>query len=92
VFLYKTGYLLTPIIDILPGQTGLMGGSLRLGNHTTKLRKNSKVYKIYEKEYIIERHRHRYEVNNEYVYILEKNGLYFVGKSNNGKLMEIVWS
>ncbi len=79
-----------PVIDILPGQTGLMGGSLRLGNHTTKLRKDSKVYKIYEKEYIIERHRHRYEVNNGYVYILEKNGLYFVGKSNNGKLMEIV--
>ena len=82
-----------PIIDILPGQTGIMGGSLRLGNYTTKLRKDSQVYDLYKKEYIIERHRHRYEVNNNYVYILEKKGLSFVGTSvtsNNGKLMEVV--
>nr|QBK89372.1 MAG: CTP synthetase [Mimivirus LCMiAC02] len=79
-----------PIIDILPGQTDIMGGSLRLGNYTTKLKKESKVYKLYGKENIVERHRHRYEVNNKYVDILEKNGLYFVGKSKNGQLMEIV--
>ena len=63
---------------------------MRLGNYTTKLNKDSKVYKMYKKAYIVERHRHRYEVNNKYVSILEEKGLSFVGIDNKKKLMEVI--
>ena len=79
-----------PIIDILPDQTGLMGGTLRLGNHTTVLDPDSKIYKIYKKEEIVERHRHRYEVNNRYANRLSKAGLSFVGVDKDNQLMEIM--
>ena len=79
-----------PIIDILPGQTGLMGGTLRKGIYNTIINKKSIVYKLYQMKNIVERHRHRYEVNNKYINILESNGLHFTGTSNNGKLMEII--
>nr|QBK88836.1 MAG: CTP synthetase [Mimivirus LCMiAC01] len=79
-----------PVIDILPGQTGIMGGTMRIGNYTTQLKDKFKVQQLYGTNEIIERHRHRYEVNNKYVDILEKNGLHFIGTSNNGKLMEII--
>jgi len=83
---------LDPVIDILPGQTGKMGGTMRLGNFTTTLINTSKVYKLYGKNIIVERHRHRYEVNNEYIDEIEKSGLKFVGYSltDNSKLMEVV--
>ena len=79
------------VIDILPNQNGKMGGTMRLGNFETEL-VPSKVKDLYGKNVIIERHRHRYEVNNKYVDEIEKSGLKFVGYGtiNNDKLMEIV--
>ena len=79
------------IIDILPGQNEIMGGTMRLGNYQTNL-VPSKVMDLYGKDSIIERHRHRYEVNNVYVEQLEEAGLKFVGRSklsDGNEVMEI---
>lgn len=79
------------IVDILPLQTGLLGGTMRLGSYTTNLQPDSKVAKLYNSEIIEERHRHRYEVNNNYLKDIQKSGLVFsgvhIGESCN--LMEI---
>lgn len=82
------------IIDIMESQkeniaTKRMGGSMRLGAYDCVVKKGSLAHKAYGKLEISERHRHRYEVNNEYVENLEKNGLVFSGKSPNGSLCEI---
>jgi CTP synthase len=83
------------IIDIMENQkqnlvTFAMGGSMRLGSFPCKLLKGSIVHQIYGKDQVIERHRHRYEVNNSYVDELESKGLIFSGKSLDGKLMEMI--
>ena len=80
------------VIDFLPGQIKLKetGASMRLGNYPCVINKDSKVYGIYCKDEIIERHRHRYEVNNNYKEELEKNGLLASGTSPNGDLVEIM--
>jgi CTP synthase len=83
-----------PVIDILPEQKELMakknyGGTMRLGAYPCELKKGSIAEHAYEKSEISERHRHRYEVNPEYVTKLEEAGLVFSGKSPNGVLMEI---
>ncbi len=67
-----------------------MGGTMRLGAYPAVIKKGTQAYKAYGKDKISERHRHRYEVNNEYVDSLEKAGLVFSGKSPDGKLCEIV--
>ena len=67
-----------------------MGGSMRLGQYPAKLRKGTIVQKAYKKEEVLERHRHRYEVNNAYVAELENAGVIFSGKSPDGRLMEIM--
>jgi len=66
-----------PVIDILPEQKAIsaMGGTMRLGAYPTKLEKGTKAREIYGKETIYERHRHRYEVNPEYIARLEEKGL-----------------
>lgn len=74
------------IIDLLPDQSDLKGGSMRLGNYTSTL-SDSKVKSLYNSSSITERHRHRYEVNTSYVDLLELHGLKFVARSNN--LLEI---
>ena len=68
---------------------GDLGGTMRLGSYDCNLKKNSKVYHIYKKKRISERHRHRYEVNFNYIKTLEKFGLCFSGMSPDGKLPEI---
>ena len=83
------------IIDIMESQKEnlvklAMGGSMRLGSFTCKLLKGSMVSDLYKADTVIERHRHRYEVNNMYVPDLEKKGLLFSGKSVDGKLMEMI--
>lgn len=84
-----------PIIDILPDQTGLIGGTMRLGDYETIICPGTKTHSIYscsndkEAATIVERHRHRYEVNNQYVNIIESHGLKFVGKNKLNTLMEI---
>ncbi len=82
------------VVDVMEDQKELLkknvyGGSMRLGSYNAVLAKGSIAENSYGKKEIIERHRHRYEVNNFYVEELEKKGLVFSGKSPNGKLMEI---
>jgi CTP synthase len=81
-----------PVIDLLPEQRKIkkMGGTMRLGNWPCRLEPKSKARKMYGKDLIEERHRHRYEVNPKYIKQLSAKGLLFSGKSPNGKLMEIV--
>ncbi len=80
------------VIDFLPGQIKLKetGASMRLGNYPCVIKKGSKVYEHYKKEEIIERHRHRYEVNNLFKERLEKEGLLPTGTSPDGNLVEIM--
>lgn len=83
------------IIDIMENQKEnlvkqVMGGSMRLGSYKCKLDKGSIVNSLYGSNEVIERHRHRYEVNNDYVEDLEKKGMKFSGKSIDGKLMEMI--
>ncbi len=82
------------IIDIMEGQKeniekGNLGGSMRLGAYPAVLKKGSIAQKAYGVEKIVERHRHRFEVNGEFVEALEAKGIVFSGRSPNGKLMEI---
>ena len=67
-----------------------LGGTMRLGGQVCKLKKSSNAYKMYKKSEIIERHRHRYEVNPNYVDALSSAGLEIVGKSKDGKLVEMI--
>jgi len=81
-----------PVIDILPEQKDLdsMGGTMRLGAYPTRLEKGTKARDIYGKELIYERHRHRYEVNPEFIASLEEKGLVFCGKHPERNLMEMI--
>ena len=67
-----------------------LGGTMRLGSYDAKLKKNSMIQKIYGKNLIKERHRHRYEVNIAFKEKFEKNGMCFSGLSPDGKLPEII--
>ncbi len=69
---------------------GEMGGTMRLGQYKAKLKKGSIAQKAYKADMVLERHRHRYEVNNAYVDALEEKGVVFSGKSPDGQLMEIM--
>ncbi len=69
---------------------GDLGGTMRLGAYPATLKKGTKVAEIYGSLEISERHRHRYEVNTNYIEQLEKGGLKFSGMSPDGKLPEIV--
>lgn len=82
------------IVDIMEGQKenmekGNLGGSMRLGAYPAVLKNGSIAEKAYGAEKIVERHRHRFEVNPDYVAELEAKGLVFSGRSPDGKLMEI---
>jgi len=81
-----------PIIDLLPEQKDVedLGGTLRLGLYPCKLKENTKAYEAYQDEVIYERHRHRYEFNNQYRQEMEKAGFVFSGTSPDGRLVEIV--
>jgi CTP synthase len=67
-----------------------LGGSMRLGGQECRLVEDSLTRKLYASDTIIERHRHRYEFNNQYLPVLEKAGLKIAGRSMDGKLVEIV--
>ena len=81
-----------PIIDLMSDQKNIinMGGTLRLGNYECSLKKGTLAYDDYKHDVILERHRHRYEFNNKYRDILEKNGLVFSGVNKTSDLAEIV--
>jgi len=83
------------IVGVMPDQKekiakGDMGGSMRLGQYPAVLKKGSIVQKAYKETDILERHRHRYEVNPAYVMELENAGITFSGKSPDGRLMEVM--
>jgi len=88
----KTKY---PVIDYIPEQVKILrdsryGASMRLGAYPAILKKGSIVQNLYNKNKIFERHRHRYEVNPDFVDILEKNGMVFSGWSPDRVLMEFM--
>ena len=81
------------VIDLLPNQDldkDDVGASMRLGTYPCKITKNTITSEIYKEEVIYERHRHRYEVNNKYREVLEKNGLIFSGLSPDNNLVEMI--
>jgi len=86
---------LHPVIDVIANQKEILekkryGGSMRLGAYPAVLQKGTIAYSAYRQHLISERHRHRYEVNPNYIKKLEKGGLVFSGFSPDKKLMEII--
>ena len=81
-----------PIIDLMADQKSIinMGGTLRLGNYECSLKPGTLAFKDYQKDIILERHRHRYEFNNSYREILEQNGLTISGINTKANLVEII--
>ena len=80
------------VIDIMEEQKNItnMGGTMRLGAYECVLRQNSRVFSIYKKEHIQERHRHRYEFNNDFQKEFKRNGMQCVGRNPESDLVEIV--
>lgn len=88
----KTKY---PVIHLMPEQEEYLkkhqyGGTIRLGNWPCKIKKGTKLAEIYKQDLVNERHRHRYEFNNDYRERLEKAGLIISGTSPDGKLVEAI--
>lgn len=81
-----------PVIHIMEDQKSVTekGGTMRLGSYPCTIKKDTLAYKIYGEENINERHRHRFEYNNDYKERLEKAGLIASGTSPDGRLVEIV--
>ncbi len=81
-----------PVIDLMPEQRSVKnkGGTMRLGSYPCFLKDGSLARKIFGREAITERHRHRYEVNNEFRDLLEAKGLVFSGLSPDNKLVEMI--
>ena len=84
----KTPY---PVIDLMPEQRSIadLGATMRLGHYPCVLKENTKSYAAYQQPIILERHRHRYELNNQYRSQLEAAGLCFSGLSPDESLVEI---
>ncbi|MDI3498353.1 glutamine hydrolyzing CTP synthase [Archaeoglobus sp.] len=80
-----------PVIDLLPEQKGIdeMGGTMRLGDIEVTIKPGTIAHKLYGSEKVVERHRHRYEVNPEYIEKIESKGLVFSAYSDGGRRMEI---
>jgi len=81
-----------PVIDLLEEQQEVdeMGGTMRLGDYEVFIRKDTLAERIYGKNKIVERHRHRYEVNPAYIEQIERDGVIFSGSDRSGMRMEIV--
>lgn len=79
------------VIDIMPDQLGVkMGGTMRLGAYPCKVKDGTKLHAAYGKDLISERHRHRFEFNNDYREMFEKAGMVLAGTSPDGHLVEAV--
>lgn len=80
-----------PVIALMPDQSGVedIGGTLRLGSYPCVLDKASRAYQLYGEETIHERHRHRYEVNNDYRTALTEHGMRLSGFSPDGRIVEM---
>ncbi|RHP33608.1 CTP synthase [Lachnotalea sp. AF33-28] len=80
-----------PVIHLMPDQNGIedIGGTLRLGAYPCVLEKGSRAYEVYGQETVCERHRHRYEVNNDYRKALTDHGMRLSGLSPDGRIVEM---
>ena len=89
-FADKTSQMM--VIDSMESQVGIKnkGATMRLGSYPCTLQKNTKAFEIYQTQNISERHRHRFELNNEYRDILEKNGMRLSGINEEDNLVEIL--
>ncbi|OON96501.1 MAG: CTP synthase [Candidatus Epulonipiscioides saccharophilum] len=83
---------LDPVIHIMEDQKTITdkGGTMRLGSYICKIRENTLLESLYQKDQIAERHRHRYEFNNDYRLVMEKSGLIISGVSPDNSLVEVV--
>lgn len=81
-----------PVIALMPDQSDVedIGGTLRLGSYPCVLDKSSRAYQVYGTDTIHERHRHRYEVNNDYRSVLTEHGMKLCGLSPDGRIVEMV--
>ncbi len=81
-----------PVIDLMDDKDNIpkTGGTMRLGAYPCELKEDSLAYKIYGQKHISERHRHRYEFNNKYLYEFESNGMIATGVNKNQDLIEII--
>ena len=81
-----------PVIYLMPEQNGVenIGGTLRLGAYPCVLKEGTKAYELYGAKEISERHRHRYEVNNDYRSALEEHGMTMAGLSPDGRIVEMI--
>jgi len=81
-----------PVIDLMESQKGVTekGGTMRLGAYPCVIKKNSQTYKAYGTGHILERHRHRFEFNNEFLSNFEKAGMHAVGINPDNNLVEII--
>ena len=82
----------SPVIDLMPEQRDVanLGGTMRLGLYPCRLLPGTKAHAAYGEEVVYERHRHRFEFNNEYREVLAETGLTYSGLSPNGRLVEII--
>jgi len=85
---------LYPVIDLLPEQKEILkkskyGATMRLGGQTIKIKPETLAYRLYGREEVVERFRHRYEINPEYVETLERNGFVFSGMTPDKRIMQI---
>ena len=82
----------TPVIYLLPGQRKIagMGGTMRLGGHTVKLKSNTIAQSYFGTDSVVERFRHRYEFNNQYREIIEQQGMVFSGMTSDESIMQIL--
>ena len=80
-----------PVIALMPDQNDIedIGGTLRLGSYPCVLDQSSKAYELYQNDVIYERHRHRYEVNNDFRNTLVENGMKLSGLSPDGRIVEM---
>ncbi len=81
-----------PVIDLLPEQKQVedKGGTMRLGLYPCKVKEATKAYEAYQSGFVQERHRHRYEFNNQFRDAMEEGGFVFSGTSPDGRLVEMV--
>lgn len=81
-----------PVIHLLPEQEGVSrkGGTMRLGTYPCRIQEGTLAERLYKDKLTYERHRHRFEVNNEYRAVLGRHGLFFCGTSPDGRLVEMI--
>jgi CTP synthase len=81
-----------PVVDFMPDQRGVTekGGTMRLGSYPCVLKPGTRAAEAYGTGEITERHRHRYEVNNNYRDTLERHGMILSGLSPDGRLVEMI--